>query len=189
MSKEKVSTETENEAVENPVAAEAEVDTERLLEDARAKADEHWDKLLRLQAEMENSQRRAQRELENAHKYGLEKFAQELLPVKDSLEMGLAAVDENEHEAMVKLREGTELTLKMLGAALDKFGIKEVNPEGQPFSPEQHQAMAMQESAEHAPNTVMAVMQKGYLINDRLLRPAMVIVSKAPAAPAVDEKA
>jgi molecular chaperone GrpE len=190
MSKKKVSPETEAEEEAVAVTAEeAEVDMDRLLEDARAKADEHWDKLLRLQAEMENSQRRAQRELENAHKYGLEKFAQELLPVKDSLELGLAAVDENEHEAFLKLREGTELTLKMLSAALEKFGIKEVDPLGQPFSAEQHQAMAMQESAEHAANTVMAVMQKGYLINDRLLRPAMVIVSKGPAAEAVDEQA
>ncbi len=189
MSKKKVSAEAESEVAENPAAEEAEVDIAQLLEDARAKADENWDKLLRVQAELENSQRRAKRDVENAHKYGLEKFAQELLPVKDSLEMGLAAVDENEHEAVIKLREGTELTLKMLNSALDKFGIKEVDPQGQPFSPEQHQAMTMQESAEHEPNTVMAVMQKGYLINDRLLRPAMVVVSKAPATPAMDEQA
>ncbi len=188
MSKKKVSPETEAEEEAVVAAEEAEVDMGRLLEEAKAKADENWDKLLRLQAEMENSQRRAQRELENAHKYGLEKFAQELLPVKDSLELGLAAVDENEHEAFLKLREGTELTLKMLSSALEKFGIKEVDPQGQPFSAEQHQAMAMQESAEHEANTVMAVMQKGYLINDRLLRPAMVIVSKGPAAEAVDEQ-
>lgn len=168
----------------------AEASSEQLtlmLEDARAKADESWEQVLRLQAELENSQRRAKRDIENAHKFGLEKFAQELLPVKDSLEMGLAAAEGSDHEVADKLREGTELTLKMLGSALEKFGIKEVNPIGEPFNPEWHQAMTMQESSDHEPNCVMAVMQKGYLLNDRLLRPAMVVVSKAACAPSSDE--
>ena len=94
--------------------------------------------------------------------------------------MGLAAAEGSDHEVADKLREGTELTLKMLAGAMNKFGITEVDPQGQPFNPEQHQAMTMQPSEEYAPNTVMAVMQKGYLLNERLLRPAMVVVSKAP---------
>ncbi|HEY9148538.1 MAG TPA: nucleotide exchange factor GrpE [Gammaproteobacteria bacterium] len=150
----------------------------QLLEEARGKADENWDKALRLQAELDNTQRRAQRDIESAHKYALEKFALELLPVKDSLEMGLAAAQGSDHEVADKLREGTELTLKMLTSAMEKFGIAEVDPQGQPFNPECHQAMTMQPSSEHEANTVMAVMQKGYLLNERLLRPAMVVVSK-----------
>ena len=154
-----------------------------MLEDARSKADEHWNQLLRVQAEMENSRRRAERDVESAHKYALERFAQDLLPVKDSLELGLAAAS-GDDESVAKLREGTELTLKMLSQALEKHGIKEINPAGQPFNPELHQAMSMQESAEHPANTVLAVMQKGYTLNDRLMRPALVVVSKAAAAPA-----
>jgi molecular chaperone GrpE len=163
-----------------------------LLEDARAKADDHWDQLLRANAELDNARRRARQDVENAHKYALEKFAQELLPVKDSLEMGLAAAS-GEGESAAQLKEGTELTLKMLSAAMEKFGIKPVDPTGEPFNPELHQAMSMQESADHAPNTVMAVMQKGYQLNDRLIRPAMVVVAKAaekrPEEGQIDEKA
>lgn len=185
MSKESKSPESENEAtVEGQVetaqeASEAAEDLAKQLEEAQAKAEENWDKALRLQAELDNSQRRAQRDVENAHKFALEKFAQELLPVKDSLEMGLAAAEGSDHEVADKLREGTELTLKMLSSAMEKFGIKEVDPEGESFNPDWHQAMTMQESAEHEPNTVLAVMQKGYLLNERLLRPAMVVVCKA----------
>ncbi len=154
-----------------------------LLEDARSKADEHWDQLLRANAELDNLRRRARQDVENAHKYALEKFAQELLPVKDSLEMGLAAASDeaDASEALKQLREGTELTLKMLSAAMEKAGIKEIDPLGEAFDPGLHQAMSMQESEEHAPNTVIAVMQKGYQLNDRLIRPAMVVVSKAKA--------
>ncbi len=163
---------TEQEATENSVE-----DLALMLEEARNKAAENWDQVLRVQAELENSRRRAQRDVESAHKYALEKFALELLPVKDSLEMGLDAAS-SEDANVEKLREGTELTLKMLASAMEKFGIKEVNPVGEPFDPEQHQAMTMQESEEHEPNTVIAVMQKGYLLNDRLIRPAMVVVCK-----------
>jgi molecular chaperone GrpE len=189
MSKESKSPEDETgTAVEGQVETEAEAaaadeasseELARLLEEAHAKAEENWEKVVRVQAELENSQRRAQRDIENAHKFGLEKFAQELLPVKDSLEMGLSAAEGSDHEVADKLREGTELTLKMFTAAMEKFGIKEINPIGEAFNPEWHQAMTMQESAEHEPNTVMTVMQKGYSLNDRLLRPAMVVVSKA----------
>ncbi len=154
-----------------------------LLEDARAKADEHWNQLLRVKADMENTRRRAKQDVENAHKFALEKFALELLPIKDSLEMGLTAADgvAESSDAIAQLKEGTALTLKMLTAALEKFGIEAVDPTGDTFDPDKHQAMSMQESPDHKPNTVMAVMQKGYQLNERLLRPAMVVVSKAAA--------
>ena len=155
-----------------------------MLEDARAKADEHWNQLLRANAELENTRKRARQDVENAHKFALEKFALELLPVKDSLEMGLAAAtngteESGSGETATQLLEGTKLTLKMLTSAMEKFGIEEVDPSGEAFNPELHQAMSMQESAEHEPNTVMMVMQKGYQLNERLIRPAMVVVSKA----------
>jgi molecular chaperone GrpE len=156
------------------------VELTALLEDARGKADEHWDQCLRLQADIENQRKRAERDLANAHKYALERFAAELLPVKDSLEMGLAAFD-SENAEIGKLKEGVELTLQMLGVALGKFEIKEVNPQDEPFNPEFHQAMSIQPRDDVAPNTVVTVVQKGYLLNDRLIRPAMVIVSQAPA--------
>lgn len=149
------------------------------LENTRAKAEEHWNQLLRTQAEMENTRRRAERDVENAHKYALERFAQELLPVKDSLELGLAAIS-GDDETIVRLKEGSELTLKMLTSVMEKFGIKAVDPLGEPFNPDLHQAISMQPSTEYGPNTVMSVMQKGYLLNDRLIRPALVVVAKAP---------
>jgi len=160
-----------------------------LLEDARAKADEHWNQLLRVKADMENTRRRAKQDVENAHKFALEKFALELLPIKDSLEMGLTAADgvAESSDAIAQLKEGTALTLKMLTAALEKFGIEAVDPTGDAFDPDKHQAMSMQESPDHKPNTVMAVMQKGYQLNERLLRPAMVVVSKAAAETAGNE--
>jgi molecular chaperone GrpE len=148
------------------------------LKQAQAKAEENWNRLLRTQAELENQRKRSQRALENAHKYAIEKFVAELLPVYDSLELGLSHSAE-EADAK-KLHEGMELTLKMLAQAMEKFNVEQVNPEHQPFDPELHQAMTVQENAELPPNTVMAVVQKGYLLNDRLIRPAMVIVSKQP---------
>jgi len=161
-------------------AAPGSQDLHLQLEDARNKADEHWNQVLRLQAELENGRRRAERDVENAHKYALDRFAQDLLPVRDSLELALAAIGPD--SALDQLREGTELTLKLLAQAMEKYGIKEVNPAGQPFNPDLHQAMSMQESAEVAPNSVLVVMQKGYTLNERLIRPALVVVAKAPAA-------
>jgi molecular chaperone GrpE len=152
-----------------------------LLEDARGKADDHWGQVVRLQADMENLRKRSERDLENAHKYALDRFANELLPVRDSLEMGLAAFDA-EGADRDKLREGVALTLQMLTTALDKAAINEVNPQDERFDPDFHQAMSMQERADVEPNTVVTVVQKGYTLNGRLIRPAMVIVSKAPAA-------
>ena len=168
---------------ENVVAAEAEATAEgdnlqAKLAAAEAKAQENWDHLLRTRAEMDNLRRRTERELENAHKYALERFSQELLPVKDSLEMGLAAGQADGAE-LANLLEGTELTLKMLNTVMEKFAIKEINPLDEPFNPELHQAMTMLEAPDKAPNTVINVMQKGYTLNDRLIRPAMVVVSKA----------
>jgi len=150
------------------------------LQDAQAKADEHWNQLLMARADLSNAQRRAERDLANAHKFGVEKLALELIPVKDSMEMGLAAVAEGDEQD--KVREGMELTLQMFSGVLDKFGVKEVNPQGEKFNPDFHQAMSMQESADFEPNTVMTVFQKGYVLNERLIRPAMVVVSKAAAA-------
>jgi len=170
-------------AAEPAPAAESAQDLQALLTDARTKADEHWDQCLRLQAELENLRKRSERDLANAHKFALEKFAADLLPVRDSLEMGIAAAQEESAE-LARLREGSELTLKMLAAALEKYNIKEINPLNERFNPEYHEAMSMQERADVAPNTVVTVVQKGYLLNDRLIRPAMVIVSRAAAQPA-----
>ncbi|RFA28237.1 nucleotide exchange factor GrpE [Alkalilimnicola ehrlichii] len=148
------------------------------LAEAEQKAEENWNNFLRARAELENVRRRSERELEQAHKYGVEKIAADLLPVKDSLEMGIAAALD-EHADVEKLREGQELTLKMLEQVFERFSVEEVNPQGERFDPEKHEAMAAQESPDHEPNTVMHVVQKGYLLNDRVLRPAMVVVSKA----------
>ncbi|MEC9406279.1 MAG: nucleotide exchange factor GrpE [Abyssibacter sp.] len=146
------------------------------LEAAEAKAKEHWEAYLRASAELENVRRRAERDVANAHKFGLEKFASELLGVRDSLELGLAS-SQAESATVETVREGMELTLKQLSTVMDKFGIKQVDPTGLPFNPEQHEAVAMVE-ADADPNTVVNVMQRGYLLNDRLLRAAMVTVAR-----------
>jgi molecular chaperone GrpE len=175
---EMIETDGSNEdTVEMEVDKQTQDELGQLLHQAETKAQENWDKLLRVQAEMDNVRRRAERDVENAHKYALEKFAAELLPVKDSLELGVAAAQQDEAD-VAKLREGTELTLKLLEDALSKFGITLLDPLDQPFNPEFHQAMSMVESPDKEPNTVVAVMQKGYILNDRLLRPAMVVVAK-----------
>lgn len=163
---------------------------ERELAEARQKAEENWNQFLRARAELDNMRRRAEREVEQAHKFALEKFASELLGVRDSLELGSAAAHEPGAD-VAKVREGLDLTLRLLTQTMEKFNIVEVNPAGQKFDPTHHEAMAAQESAEHEPNTVLQVVQKGYLLNDRLLRPAMVVVSKPGASPqgGVDEKA
>jgi molecular chaperone GrpE len=182
-------TETAEAATED-AAGRVEHDGEELhalLTDARSKADEHWNQCLRLQAEIENMRKRNERDLANAHKFALEKFASELLPVKDSLEMGLLVADDSIDVS--KLKEGSELTLKMLSNALEKFNIREINPLNEVFNPEYHEAMSIQERSDVAPNTVVTVVQKGYLLNERLIRPAMVIVSRGAAAPRIDEQA
>ena len=149
-----------------------------LLEDARSKADDHYNEALRARAEMDNLRKRNARDVENARKFALENFAKELLPVRDSLELGLSAARDAEG-SHAQVIEGMELTLKMLTDAMEKFNIEVIDPVGQPFDPEYHQAMATQPSDELAPNTVITVYQKGYMLNERLVRPAMVVVAQA----------
>lgn len=142
------------------------------------KAREHWEQFLRTQAELDNLRKRTERDVQNAHKFAIERFARELLPVKDSLELGLQSSKDNDSEA-AKMQEGVEMTLKMLAQVFEKFGLNEINPVGEPFNPELHQAMSTQPNDEMPPNSVVSVMQKGYVLNERVLRPALVIVSKA----------
>ena len=138
---------------------------------------------LRAEAEMENVRRRAMRDVEHAHKYGLEKLIQNLLPVIDSLEKGVESAQQvNTDEGATKaIVEGMSLCLKMLSDVMAKEGLDVVDPVGEPFDPNLHQAMSMIENPDMEPNSVVAVMQKGYTLNERLVRPAMVMVSKAPA--------
>ena len=152
---------------------------EKALAAAEAKVAEQQDSVLRARAEADNARRRADGEVEKARKFALERFAGELLPVLDNLERAIQAGDA-ENEAVKPLLEGVDMTLKSFVSTIEKFGLTPIDPQGEGFNPELHQAMSMQESADHAPNTVMAVMQKGYQINGRLLRPAMVMVSRAP---------
>jgi len=188
MSDEKANAEREEEraehATENQQAEEQTDDRdiaelESALEAARKEAEEYREQALRARAEMENVRKRAERDVESARKYALEKFATELLGVRDSLEMGLQAAEEQSGD-FDKLKEGIELTGRMLASAMEKFGIEPVNPEGETFDPSYHEAMSAQETDEQPPNTVVNVVQKGYLLNGRVLRPAMVVVSKRP---------
>lgn len=148
---------------------------EAQLEDAQAKATDNWNQFLRAKAEMDNLRRRNTKDVENAHKYGIEKFVNELLPVMDGMGMGLAVEDASAES----LREGMVLTMNMLEKMMEKLGIEEINPINEKFDAEKHQAMSLQPNADVEPNTVIAVMQKGYALNERLIRPAMVMVSKA----------
>lgn len=149
---------------------------EGMLKRAELLAQEHHDAWLRAKAEADNIRKRAQADIANAHKYALEGFASALLPVRDSLEASL----NTETITLESLREGVDLTLKQLNGCFDKFGIREINPVGEKFDPHRHQAMTAVES-EQAPNTVLHVFQKGYTLNERVVRPAMVTVSKAKA--------
>jgi molecular chaperone GrpE len=172
--------ETQELVMDKAEAGDRTAELSEALAAAQAEIETYKDRLLRLSAEMENLRRRAAIDLESAHKFGLEKIASELLPVKDSLELGLAA-STAENADISKVVEGMDLTLKMLGNMMAKFGIKEVDSLHRKFNPEHHQAMTAQESADVEPNTVINVFQTGYLLNERLLRPAMVVVSKAPS--------
>jgi molecular chaperone GrpE len=142
----------------------------------RQTAEENLERALRAQAELENMHKRTSRDIENAHKFALEKFITELLPVLDSMELGINASDSVEDIA--SLREGMDLTMKMFRTVLEKFGVKVINPQGEKFNPEQHEAVTLQESGDTASGMVISVMQKGYELNGRLVRPAMVIVAK-----------
>lgn len=154
---------------------------EQKLAQATQAASDEKDRALRAVAEMENIRRRSAIDVEKAHKFALEKFASELLPVLDNLERTLQLADK-ENDVMKTLVEGVELTLKAMVNSVSKFGIEAIDPQGQLFDPNQHQAMSMVENADVPANTVLAVMQKGYQLHGRVIRPAMVMVSKAPAA-------
>ncbi|MDO6444223.1 nucleotide exchange factor GrpE [Colwellia sp. 1_MG-2023] len=153
---------------------------------AQATVADQKDSVIRAKAEVDNVRRRSAQDVEKARKFALEKFAAEMLTVVDNLERGLATIDAEAEEQKATF-EGINLTLQGLLSGLEKFGVKAVDPQDQPFNPELHQAMSMQEVEGVEPNTVIAVMQKGYELNGRLIRPAMVMVSKA--APAVDTSA
>ncbi len=148
------------------------------------------DATLRVTADLQNVRRRAEQDVEKAHKFALEKFAGDLLPIIDSLERGLE-LSSPDDESIRPMREGIELTLKMFHDTLKRYNLEPIDPHGEPFNASLHQAMAMQESADVEPNSVLKVFQKGYQLSGRLLRPAMVVVSKpvAPASPSINEKA
>ncbi|WP_059120212.1 nucleotide exchange factor GrpE [Vibrio sp. MEBiC08052] len=150
---------------------------EAALLTSESKVKEQQDAVLRAHAEVENIRRRSEQEIDKARKFALSRFAEELLPVIDNLERAIQAADA-ENEVIKPLLEGVELTHKTFIGTIEKFGLKEINPEGEAFNPELHQAMSIQESPDHESNTVMFVMQKGYELNGRVVRPAMVMVAK-----------
>lgn len=147
---------------------------------AQAEIESLRDHLLRVQAEAENVRRRAHRDVENAHKFALERFCSELLPVIDSLEKAVEIIRKGESADAATIAEGVELSLKMFLGVMAKAGVEQLNPLGEPFDPQRHEAMAMVPNPHAEPNSVMDVMQKGYLLNGRLVRAAMVVVTKAP---------
>ena len=162
-----------------PETASQLVELERLqqaLAESEERAKSHWEQYLRAVAELDNVRKRAQRDIESANRYGLEKLAQELLPVRDSLELAVQNAGKADTRSLV---QGQEATLKLLAKALEKIGVAPINPHGEPFDPARHEAMLAQESPTAEPNSVLQVVQPGYEINGRLLRPARVIVSKA----------
>ena len=148
------------------------------IEKLKTERDENNDQLLRMQAELQNMRRRSERDIENAHKFALEKFSNELVPVLDDVERAFAATDASD-ESQMALREGLELTIKNFIGVFKKFNIECVDPKGEPFDAELHQAVSMQVNEDVEPGTVLDVFQKGYTLNHRLLRPAMVVVSKS----------
>lgn len=177
-------------ASENGVDGSASEDVEApegdaALAEMKALADENWDKYVRAAAELENVRKRASRDVENAHKFALERLCSELLAVRDSLEMGLAAADKADAQSLL---EGKKATLKLLTTTMERFGVVELDPQGEPFDPQEHEAMTMQPSADVEPGSVLSVFQKGYALNGRLLRPARVVVAAEPAdKPGSDE--
>ena len=163
-----------------PETAAQLVEMERLqqaLAASEERAKNHWDQYLRAVAEAENIRRRAQKDVEAAHRYGIDKLAAELLPVRDSLELAVENADRADAHS---LAAGQEATLKLLAKAFEKLNISEINPLGEPFDPARHEAMLAQPSSTAEPNSVLQVVQRGYELNGRLLRPARVIVAKAP---------
>lgn len=182
----------EDVTVEDVIASQSEAPSELAVQlaAAREEASKMRDQYLRSEAEMANLRRRVEKDVENAHKYGQEKLSRELLAVADNLERAVLS-SESESADLVSLKEGVDLTLKGLKDLFVKFNIEAIDPEGNPFDPQLHQAMTMVENPNVEPNTVIAVMQKGYLLNGRLIRPAMVMVSKggSAASKTIDETA
>lgn len=165
---------------EQVAAEETAQDADKLAADlaaAVAEVETLKDQMLRVQADAQNVRRRAEQDVEKAHKFGVEKFANEMLPIVDSLERAIEAFGDD--EAVKPMKEGVEMTMNMFLSGLAKFQMEQVNPMGEAFDPALHQAMSMVESPDAKPNTVIAVMQKGYTLHGRLVRPAMVVVAKA----------
>lgn len=155
------------------------IELQTKLTEAEEKATQNWERVLRMQADVDNAQRRSERDIANAHKFALEKFVMELLPVVDNLERALEHHgEEGEGSGAATILEGVNMTLKSLTDAMEKFGVQQINPELQPFNPEFHQAVATQPDPSVKPGLVISVMQKGYTLNGRLVRPALVVVSK-----------
>jgi len=161
------------------------------LDSLKAQVQEFQEQMLRTQAEMQNIRRRAEMDVEKAHKFALEKFVKELLPVADSLEKAVESTEgqENAGDLVASIRQGVGMTLSLLESSLKKFNVEPLNPVGEPFNPQQHEAMSMVPAPNAEPNSVVAVVQKGYLLNGRVVRPAMVMVAKAQDAPKIDEQA
>jgi molecular chaperone GrpE len=158
-------------------AEDTEESIEQQLDRAQATIKDYWDQIMRLKAEIENNQKRNARDIENAHKYVLRNFAESLLPIVDSMEMG-QKVAEADNASLKAIVEGAQLTMDMFIQVLEKHGLQQIDPVGEKFDPEQHQAISMIEAEGAKSNTVVSVMQKGFILNDRLVRPAMVVVAK-----------
>jgi molecular chaperone GrpE len=169
----------EETAAAGDVGPEAEASPEDVMARLEEEAATARDNALRALADAQNVKRRAEQDVEKARKFALEQFAKELLPVVDNMERALEATAGNDDDGVKPITEGVELTLKSFLDALKKFNVEAVDPQGEPFDPNLHQAMSMVENNDVEPNSVIAVMQKGYTLNGRLLRPAMVMVSKA----------
>ena len=170
----------------SPGNGEPDSDADAGPAELKALADENWDRYLRASAELENVRKRATRDVEKAHKFALERFCSELLAVKDSLEMGLATADKADVQSLLA---GKEATLKLLTTTMERFGVVELNPEGEPFDPQEHEAMSVQPSSDVEPGSVLTVFHKGYALNGRLLRPARVLVACEPPESAGDGEA
>jgi molecular chaperone GrpE len=164
-----------------PEAAEAKDETEESMEQQLLKAQntikDYWDQMMRLRAEIENNRKRAERDVENAHKYALKSFVENLLPIFDSMEMGSTAAAAD-NATLESIREGSELTMNMFIQVLTRNGLEPIDPLGEKFDPERHQAISMIEAEGAESGNIIEVMQKGFLLNDRLVRPAMVVVAR-----------
>ncbi|MBB1488110.1 nucleotide exchange factor GrpE [Oceanospirillum sediminis] len=168
----------ETEAEQQATEGQETVDFAASLAELQEQLEQAKDQALRAHADAQNARRRAEKDVENAHKFALEKFSKELLPVVDSLERALETFAQ--HDVADAVKEGVEMTLNMFISTLNKFNVEQIDPVGTPFDPQFHEAMSMVPNPDVEPNTVIAVMQKGYLLNGRLVRPAMVMVAKAP---------